>query len=147
MKVAGFDMPLFEVKASLEPLRRPLSVAILRARNPFNVGAIIRVAHSFLVKHVVLVGDEPFYQRASMGMQRYENVVYLSDDKALCAWAAERRLPMIIFEREHARADLWHAELPEQCLMVFGSETAGVPESLIEAANQVIAIPMYGINN
>jgi tRNA G18 (ribose-2'-O)-methylase SpoU len=147
MKVPGFDMPLDEVRASLEPLRRPLSVAILRARNPFNVGAIIRVAHSFLVKHVVLVGDEPFYQRASMGMQRYENLVYLPDDTALCAWAAERKLPMIIFEREHARSDLWHAELPEQCLMVFGSETAGVPPSLVGSANLVVAIPMYGINN
>ena len=31
--------------------------------------------------------------------------------------------------------------------MVFGSETAGVPETLIAAAKQVIAIPMYGINN
>jgi tRNA G18 (ribose-2'-O)-methylase SpoU len=147
MKVPGFDMPLDEVRASLEPLRRPLSIAILRARNPFNVGAIIRVAHSFLVKNVLLIGDEPFYQRASMGMQRYENLVYLPDDKALCAWAAERALPLLVFEREHARADLWRADLPEQCLMVFGSETAGVPEALIAAAHQVVAIPMYGINN
>jgi tRNA G18 (ribose-2'-O)-methylase SpoU len=147
MKVPGFDMPLDEVKASLEPLRRPLSIAILRARNPFNVGAIIRVAHSFLVRHIVLVGDEPFYQRAAMGMQRYENVVYLPDDDALCAWARERGLPMLVFEREHARADLWHAELPEECLMVFGSETAGVPEALVAAAQLVVAIPMYGINN
>jgi tRNA G18 (ribose-2'-O)-methylase SpoU len=147
MKVPGFDMPLEEVKASLEPLRRPLSIAILRARNPFNVGAIIRVAHSFLVKHVLLIGDEPFYQRAAMGMQRYENLVYLPDDEALGAWARERGLPLIVFEREHARADLWHTELPEECLMVFGSETAGVPESMIRAARQVVAIPMYGINN
>jgi tRNA G18 (ribose-2'-O)-methylase SpoU len=140
-------MPLCEVKASLEPLRRPLSIAILRARNPFNVGAIIRVAHSFLVQHIVLVGDEPFYQRAAMGMQRYENLVYLPDDTALCAWAAERELPMLVFEREHARADLWHARLPEACLMVFGSETAGVPTGLLDAATEVVAIPMYGINN
>jgi tRNA G18 (ribose-2'-O)-methylase SpoU len=147
MKVPGFDMPLDDVKASLAPLRRPLSIAVLRARNPFNVGAIIRVAHSFLVQHVVLVGDEPFYQRAAMGMQRYENLVYLPDDGALGAWAAERDLPMIVFEREHARVDLWHAELPEECLMVFGSETAGVPASLLAAASLVVAIPMYGINN
>ena len=147
MKVPAFDIPLDEVKAILEPLRRPLSVAILRARNPFNVGAIIRVAHSFLVKHIVLVGDEPFYQRAAMGMQRYENMVYLPDDASLVGWAHERSLPMLTFEREHARADLWHATLPEQCLMVFGSESTGVSDTLIAAADQVIAIPMYGINN
>jgi tRNA G18 (ribose-2'-O)-methylase SpoU len=147
MKVPGFDMSLDEVKASLEPLRRPLSIAILRARNPFNVGAIIRVAHSFLVKQIVLVGDEPFYQRAAMGMQRYENVVYLPDEESLIPWTHERGMPMVVFEREHARVDLWHAELAEECLMVFGSETTGVPSSLVLAADQVVAIPMYGINN
>ena len=63
MKVPPFDMPLEEIRASLEKLRRPLSVAILRARNPFNVGAIIRVAHSFLVREILLVGDERFYER------------------------------------------------------------------------------------
>jgi tRNA G18 (ribose-2'-O)-methylase SpoU len=147
MKVPGFDMSLDEVKASLEPLRRPLSIAILRARNPFNVGAIIRVAHSFLVKQIVLVGDEPFYQRAAMGMQRYENVVYLPDEESLIPWSRGQKIPMLVFEREHARVDLWRADLPEQCLMVFGSETTGVPSSLIEAADQVVAIPMYGINN
>ncbi len=146
MKVPAFDLPLDEVKASLEPLRRPLSVAILRAGNPFNVGAIIRVAHSFLVKHVILVGDERFYQRAAMGMQRYENLVYLPDDDSLVAWSRERGLPMIAFEREHARTDLWHAELPEECLMVFGSESVGISEALIRAADQVVGIPMYGIN-
>jgi len=147
MKVPSFDMPLGDVKASLEPLRRPLSVAILRAGNPFNVGAIIRVAHSFLVKHVVLVGDEPFYQRAAMGMQRYENLVYLPDEKSLMVWSRERNLPLVVFEREHARIDLWHAELPEECLMVFGSESTGVPDDLVAAADLVVGIPMYGINN
>ncbi len=147
MKVPSFDMPLDEVKASLEPLRRPLSIAILRAQNPFNVGAIIRVAHSFLVKNIVLVGDEPFYQRAAMGMQRYENLVYLPDEDALVSWARERALPMLAFEREHARADLWHATLPEECLMVFGSESTGISETLLAAADLVVAIPMYGINN
>ena len=44
MKVPSFDLPLEEIRRSLAGLRRPLSIAILRARNPFNVGAIIRVA-------------------------------------------------------------------------------------------------------
>jgi tRNA G18 (ribose-2'-O)-methylase SpoU len=147
MKVPEFDMPLDEVRASLQALRRPLSIAVLRARNPFNVGAIIRVAHSFLVKHIVLVGDEPFYQRAAMGMQRYENLVYVPDEPALLAWTQERRLPLLVFEREHARVDLWRAALPEECMMVFGSESTGVPDELVRAADQVIGIPMYGINN
>ena len=147
MKVPPFELPLEEIRDSLQPLRRPLRVAVLRARNPFNVGAIIRVAHSFLVQEVVLVGDERYYERAAMGMDRYENLVELPTDAALVQWARERSLPLVVFEREHARVDLWKAHLPEACLMVFGSETAGVSEELLAAADSVVGIPMYGINN
>jgi len=146
-KVPGFELPLDEVRASLETLRRPLRIAILRFRNPFNVGAIIRVAHSFLVQEILLVGDEPYYERAAMGMQRYENLIKLPDEQALVTWARERKLPLIAFEREHARVDLWRAELPEACVMVFGSETSGVSEELLAEVDNIVAIPMYGINN
>jgi tRNA G18 (ribose-2'-O)-methylase SpoU len=146
-KVPGFELPLDEVRASLETIRRPLRIAVLRFRNPFNVGAIIRVAHSFLVKEILLVGDEPYYERAAMGMQRYENLVKLPNEQALVAWARERKMPLIAFEREHARADLWRAELPEECVMVFGSETSGVSDEVLAAAQEIVAIPMYGINH
>ena len=85
MKVPPFEMPLEEIRASLEKLRRPLSIAVLRARNPFNVGAIIRVAHSFLVREIILVGDEPYYERGAMGMDRYENIVRVADEAELLA--------------------------------------------------------------
>jgi tRNA G18 (ribose-2'-O)-methylase SpoU len=147
VKVPAFELPLEEIRSSLELLRRPLRIAVLRSQNPFNVGAIIRTAHSFLVQEIVLVGDDPWYERAAMGMQRYENIVNLSSEESLVVWARERRLPMVVFEREHAQVDLWRAELPEECLMVFGSENAGVPEPLVAAAHQVVAISMYGINN
>jgi tRNA G18 (ribose-2'-O)-methylase SpoU len=147
VKVPAFELPLDDIRRSLQALRRPLRIAVLRSHNAFNVGAIIRVAHSFLVQEVVLVGDEPFYQRAAMGMEKYENVVRLPSEAALLAWARERSLPIVVFEREQAQVDLWRAELPDACLMVFGSETAGVPAELIAAADTVVGIPMYGINN
>lgn len=147
MKIPPFELPLAEIRDSLQALRRPLRVAVLRSKNPFNVGAIIRVAHSFLVQEVVLVGDERYYERAAMGMERYENLVELPSDAALIAWARERSLPIVAFEREHARVDLWRASLPEACVMVFGSETTGVSEEILAAADAVVGIPMYGINN
>ena len=82
-----------------------------------------------------------------MGMDRYENLVHLPSDGALIAWARERSLPLVAFEREHARVDLWRAPMPESCLMVFGSEATGVSEEILAAAETVVGIPMYGINN
>ena len=147
MKVPPFELPVEEIRRSLQPLRRPLTIAVLRSHNPFNVGAIIRVAHSFLCQEILLVGDEPFYERAAMGMHRYENIVLCPSEAALVERARTQGLPLVVFEREEARVDLWRAEMPPACLMVFGSETQGVPPEIIAAAHEVVGIPMYGINN
>jgi tRNA G18 (ribose-2'-O)-methylase SpoU len=147
MKVAPFEMATAEIRDSLAGLRRPMSVAILRARNPFNVGAIIRVAHSFLAREIILVGTEPYYERASMGMERYETIVTLPDEAAFLEYVRARGHKLVVFEKEAARVDLWHADLPEDCVMLFGSETTGVPDELVAAADLVVGIPMYGINH
>jgi tRNA G18 (ribose-2'-O)-methylase SpoU len=147
MKVAPFEMPVDEIRASLEKLRRPLTVAVLRAQNPFNVGAIIRVAHSFLVREIILVGNERYYERGAMGMDRYENIVELATDADLVAHTRERGRTLVVFEKDAAKVDLWHAELPEDCVMVFGSESHGVSEELVRAADLLVGIPMYGINH
>jgi len=147
VKVTSFDLPVDEIRASLAPLRRPLRIAILRSQNAFNIGAIIRVAHSFLVQEIVLVGNERYYERAAMGMQRYENIRELPDDEALVAWAEREQLPLVVFEKESSQVDLWRAPLPESCVMVFGNETEGVPPAVIARAQLVVGIPMYGINH
>ena len=147
MHVPAFDLPLEEIRRSLDMVRRPVRIAVLRARNPFNVGAIIRVAHSFLVREILLVGTEPYYERAAMGMSRYEHITALPDEAALLARARADRLQLVVFEREVATVDLWRADLPEEAVLVFGSEVEGVPPAIVAAAHQVVAIPMYGINN
>ena len=75
-------MPRSEVRAELDRIRHPFRVAVDRAKNPFNIGAIIRTAHSFLVREVVLIGTEPWYERAAMGMQRYEHIVEVPTPEA-----------------------------------------------------------------
>lgn len=147
MKVEPFELPLDEIRRNLESLRRPLRIAVIRAGNPFNIGAIIRVAHSFLVREILLVGDTPYYQRASMGMERYENIVELPDEPALIAHARAAGTPLVVLEKDCSEVDLWHAPLPSECMMVFGSESTGVPESLVQAADLRVGIPMYGINH
>jgi tRNA G18 (ribose-2'-O)-methylase SpoU len=147
MKVPPLDLPLEDVRAELDRLRHPLHVAVLRAKNPFNIGAIIRVAHSFLVQEIVLVGTAPWYERAAMGMQRYEHLRELPDEAALLAYARERQLPIVAFEKDDATKNLWTCELPAPALFVFGSEDFGVGPEILKAADLVVGIPMFGINH
>ncbi len=134
------------VRAALAPLRNDVSVAVHRCGNAFAVGAIIRVAHSFLVREVILVGDAPYYEKASMGMEKYETVVRVADDDALFAHAAGR--PVWAVEKDAARRSLYAAApFPRGVVFVFGSERAGLSAELLARADEVVGIPMYGVNH
>src|SRR5580692_9963488 len=74
------------VRDALSPLRNDFSVALVCPGNAFAVGAIIRVAHSFLAKEVIVVGDGGWYEKASMGMHKYESVVRVPNVDGLKRW-------------------------------------------------------------
>jgi tRNA G18 (ribose-2'-O)-methylase SpoU len=145
VKVAPFGLSTEEIRGELAALRSDFSIAVCRAKNPFNIGAIIRVAHSFLVREIFLIGTEPYYERAAMGMQKYETIVEVPDEGAFLE--AVRGRPLVGVERDHAQTTLWEAEMPKDLVFLFGSENEGIPASLLGACDAILAIPMYGINH
>jgi tRNA G18 (ribose-2'-O)-methylase SpoU len=135
-----------EARRLLAPLRNDLSIAVYACGNAFAVGAIIRVAHSFLVREIVVVGDEPYYAKASMGMHKYETIVRCKDDDAFFEHVGAR--PLFAVEKEHATVGLFDVpEWPRDVVLVFGSERFGLPPPVLGRAAATIAIPMYGLNH
>ena len=135
-----------EVRALLSPLRNAVSVALYAHENAFSVGGIIRVAHSFLVREILIVGTEPYYAKASMGMHHFENIRVLADEAAL-EEALEGR-PLWAVEKERATRSLYaRAPFPHDVVFLFGSERNGLPDRVVDRADEVIGIPMYGVNN
>ena len=145
MKIPPFGLTTEEIRRELAPLRHDFSIAVCRAKNPFNIGAIIRVAHSFLVREIFLIGTEPYYERAAMGMHKYETLIDCADEQTFLD--AVRGRPLIGVERDCAKRTLWEAPMPSGLVFLFGSEDHGLTPSLIDACQDVIAIPMYGINH
>ena len=80
-----------------------------------------------------------------MGMHRYENLVECPDEADFLERTAGR--PLFAIERDHSTTTIWQVEYPQDVVLVFGNENDGLPQSLIEAADAVLAIPMYGINH
>lgn len=135
-----------EVKQHLAPLRNDFSVAIWNCQNPFSIGGIIRVAHSYLPREIVIIGEAPYYEKASMGMHKYEHLVTLPDEAAFFAHAADR--PIWSVEKDHATIGLWEVEaFPRDVVLVLGSERAGLPRSILERSHAVVGIPMFGVNH
>jgi len=147
VKVPPLELSLEQTRAELDKIRHPFRVAVLRAKNPFNVGAILRTAHSFLPREILLVGVEPYYERAAMGMHRYEHIVEIPTVEAFLDRARAEAYKLVVFEKEPAREPLWSADIPEDAVLVFGNEDTGVGSEIIAAAYNVVAIPMFGLNH
>lgn len=146
----GWKVPIHEppeaVRQALLPLRNGISVAAVALGNAFAAGAIIRVCHSFLVREIVLIGDAPFYQKASMGMEKYETIVRVADADAFLERLAGR--PLYVLEAEHAQGNFYlEPHFPEDAVFLFGSERHGVPAALLGQATRILALPMYGVNH
>ena len=134
------------VREALAPLRNDFAIAVHSCQNAFAVGAIIRVAHSFLAREIIVIGDAPYYEKASMGMEKYESIVAVKDEAAFFEHVKGR--PVWAIEKDHARRSLYEVDaFPRDVVLVLGSERFGLPRSTIDAADDVIAIPMYGVNH
>lgn len=135
-----------EVREALEALRNPLSVALFAHDNAFSVGGIIRVAHSFLVRQILIIGTEPYYAKASMGMHHFEDIRHLSDEDAFFQHVRGR--PVWAVEKERATRSLYApASFPNDVVFLFGSERHGLPDRVLDRADTILGIPMYGVNN
>jgi tRNA G18 (ribose-2'-O)-methylase SpoU len=134
------------VAEMLAPLRNDFSVAIWTPGNPYAVGAIIRVAHNFLAREIFLVGKDTFYAKASMGMHKYETLVRVPDEEDL--FDAINGRPLWAVEKDHSRRSVHSvAQFPPRVVFVFGSERFGLPQGLLARADEVIGIPVYGVNH
>lgn len=134
------------VRALLEPLRNDFSIAVVSSGNDFATGAIIRVAHNYLAKEIYLIGERRFYEKASMGMEKYESIVHVPDVASFREAIGTR--PLWAIEKEHASTSIHSVErFPSEVVLAFGSERFGLPKALLAAAAKTLAIPIYGINN
>lgn len=135
-----------EVREALRPLRNDFAVALHTAGNPFAIGAVIRVAHNFLAREIILIGDGTYYEKASMGMEKYESIVRVPSDDAFVEHVAGR--PLWAVEKDAATLSLHAVErFPRDVVLLFGSERFGIPEPLLARADVTIGIPIYGVNH
>jgi tRNA G18 (ribose-2'-O)-methylase SpoU len=140
------DLPPEVVRHILAPLRNDFSVAVVCPGNAFAVGAIVRIAHNFLAREVIVVGEGTWYTKASMGMHKYETIVQLPNVDEL--FRTVRGRPLWAIEKDEARQTVQAVKaFPPGVVLAFGSERFGLPKEIVQRADAVIGIPTYGVNH
>ncbi len=79
-----------------------------------------------------------------MVTDRYLHVQHHEDAAALTGWAAGQGLTVIGIDNVPGSVALETAQLPRDCVLVFGQEGPGLSEATLQACEQVLSIAQFG---
>ncbi len=132
------------IVADLDRRRHPFHVAIENFAHDLNIGTVVRTANAFLAAEIHIVGRRRWNRRGAMVTDRYQHIRYHPDADALAHWAGQAQLPVVAIDNLPGAVALETAELPRECVLLFGQESGGLSESARSSAAVVCSIAQYG---
>jgi tRNA G18 (ribose-2'-O)-methylase SpoU len=119
-----------------------------------NVGSIFRLADSFGIKCVYLIGNTPtppnkVITKISRNTEKYVPWEYFSDTNEAIKKIKENGYKIISAEITDNSIDLSKYRLKpvQKICLVAGSEKNGVSQEMLDSSDDVIHIPMLGVNS
>jgi RNA methyltransferase, TrmH family len=145
--VAGVERRLHSPSGLLEG-QSPLIVLIDRCDNPDNLGMLLRSLDAAGVDGVALTSDsvDPFNRlcvRASRGSVLSLKLTIVPEPDAWVREAKDRGY-RVFASSAHGSSNFWEADLRGQVVAVVGNEHTGVRDTIRDAADKLIYIPMAG---
>ena len=118
-------------------------LALDGVQDPGNLGTIIRLCDWFGIAHIVCSENtvdcfNPKVVQSTMGSIARVSLHYLD----LETWL--KSYPNTILGAVLDGTNLYTAELPEQGILVMGSESHGITEQVLEFVTKKVTLPQYG---
>ncbi|SDL95179.1 SpoU rRNA Methylase family protein [Corynebacterium mycetoides] len=132
------------IRADLDSRRHPFHVAIENFENDMNIGTVVRTANAFLAQAVHIVGRRRWNRRGAMVTDRYQHIIHHDTVADLMAWAGERDLAVVAIDNTPGSVPLERAQLPRECVLVFGQEGPGITRDTAAAAAMTCSIAQFG---
>jgi len=132
------------VVADLDARRHGFHVAIENWQHDLNIGTVVRNANAFLAAEVHIVGKRKWNRRGAMVTDRYQHVRHHETIEDFAAWARAAGLPVVGIDNLPGARLLERAELPRQCVLLFGQEGPGLSEGARTACDDILFIAQFG---
>jgi tRNA G18 (ribose-2'-O)-methylase SpoU len=126
--------------AALDTSRHPVHIAIENFQHDFNIGSVVRTANAFNVAAVHIVGRRRWNRRGAMVTDRYQHVEHHPAPEDLRGLG----LPILGIDNIAGSVPLEGAELPRECVLLFGQEGPGLSPESLAICERVLHITQYG---
>ena len=130
------------IKTDLDKFGCKIEIAIENLKHDYNIGTIIRNANAFGVRKVHIIGKRHYNRRGAMVTDAYLDVIYHKTVKDFLDATHDRQL--IAVDNVPGAKPLRSFELKNDAVFVFGSESDGLSQELIDASSAVVFIEQFG---
>ena len=144
--VAVAKMRHHEIQDIILP-SEPLILILETIEKPGNLGAVLRTADAANIDAVILCDNRtdlynPNVVRSSLGCI-FTRQIALLDSGSTIKWLKEKKIQIIVssLQAEH----YYHTTgFTSPSAIIMGSESNGISDQWIDAADKIVKIPMYG---
>jgi len=138
-------LPNEEIVAELDKSRIPLEIAIENLAHDFNIGTVVRNANAFNVARVHIIGKRKYNRRGAMVTDKYLHIDHFATVEEFMADAHARGMKVVAVDNNRPESKpLASVEIVPNSVLVFGSESDGISQELLDAADQAFYIEQLG---
>jgi len=140
------------ILADLDTRANNFSIICSNLYNDFNIATCIRNANAFLAKRVVVYGNKQFDRRGTVGTHHYVRLQHartfksLVDTLGVLKHDVGQDLHLVAVDNiaTAQRLDSYAWPKEKHVVMIFGQEQVGVPQELLDLADDTVYIAQYG---
>ena len=132
------------IVADIDARRHPFHVAIENFAHDANIGTVVRTANAFAAAAVHIVGRRRWNRRGAMVTDRYQHIEHHESVGDLMDWAKAQGLAVVAVDNTPGSVPLETAELPRECVLLFGQEGPGVSPDARNCADLTVSIAQFG---
>lgn len=131
--------------------KHPLIIICDNVLDTYNVGSIFRLADAVAAQKVILCGEtltppNSRIKKASINTWQWVSWEYGKDTKEVVARLKGEGYSMIAVEQDARSIPFHHASYTFPLAIIVGNETTGVSRDVLDMADAIVEIPMWGIN-
>lgn len=134
-----------DIVAELDKTRIPLEIAIENLAHDFNIGTIVRNANAFNVSRVHIIGKRKYNRRGAMVTDKYLHIDHFFTVDEFITDAHKRNMKVVAVDNNRPESrPLQQTELAPNSILVFGSESDGISQELLDKSDQAFYIEQLG---
>lgn len=133
--------------------KHPITIILDNVLDTYNVGSIFRLADAVAAEKVILCGDaltppNSRIKKASINTWQWVDWEYSesASDAITKLKALNSKLSIMAVEQDQRSKPFYEVKYEFPLAIVVGNETTGVSKEVLDMADTIVELPMWGVN-